>query len=428
MADNNDFLRLIEQIPVGEVATYGMIANWAGSPGGGMAVGNALRTHSQAPGWHRVVNGQGSRGSLSSSAPVNQGLLLENDGIAFAPGGQIDLERFAWHGPSTNLASNVNVIDQRFADLPPADLLALYSDVMEEIKRRGISRGNNHPQADWAEQLVAKALRAEVQSQSNAGYDLLGPNGEKYEVKSRRVTGKSGERQLSAIRNLEMKRFDFLVGVLFGIDYRVLRAAIIPHAIVRDNCRYSDHTKSSVFQLTDGVWDIPGVVDLNLNENKTPERIVCDTYIRMPLGAMRDERAEAWAGREIDPAGRQVILVNRPEHAKELQEPLYQFWQGLTDDFKEFSVEGDLWSLVYTFAPPDYLYYGPTRNWSWLLDKYGRDRGAENELRAELTRSIYESVFACTRAERFCEGSLKENAEGMVRLCNEMRRRILGLN
>ncbi len=54
----------------------------------------------------------------------------------------------------------------------------------------------------------------------------------RYQIKGRRITRDNPSRQLSALRDLAKDNFDFLAGVLFAEDFGVIRAAIIPRAII----------------------------------------------------------------------------------------------------------------------------------------------------------------------------------------------------
>ena len=66
-------------------------------------------------------------------------------------------------------------------------------------------------------------------------------------------------RQLSAIRSPEA--FDALAAVLFDKDYGVLRAAIIPSAVVQERLTFVQHTNSNRFMLSDSVWEDERVED-----------------------------------------------------------------------------------------------------------------------------------------------------------------------
>ncbi|HBN09021.1 MAG TPA: hypothetical protein DD435_10365 [Cyanobacteria bacterium UBA8530] len=264
MATHKEFIELIKQIPLGTVVTYKMIATWAGSPAAAISVGDALKQRLNDPDlpWHRVIDADGV---LSSNAPPEQRELLEQEGIVPGENGCIDLDHFAWMGPRADcLEKKIEAADE-LLDLDEAGLLRLYARVMEEIRRRKISRGMNNPIGDLAERLAGKALGAELMSQSNAGFDLQGADGLRYEVKGRRINSQPGSRQLGGIRNLNEQKFDFLVGILFNEDLSVHRAALIPWSTVMEKASYSDHTKAWRFILHDQVWEIPGVIDLPLN-------------------------------------------------------------------------------------------------------------------------------------------------------------------
>lgn len=141
-------------------------------------------------------------------------------------------------------------------------LLALHAAVMNELRSRQIVRTSNSPAADYAEQLVAQALKLKLNVSSTAGYDGTDRLGKKYEVKCRRITPHNSSRQLSAIRGMERRKFDFLVGVLFDSDFSVRRAALIPYRLVKKHSTFVKNTNSWKFFLRDSVWTLPGVKEL----------------------------------------------------------------------------------------------------------------------------------------------------------------------
>jgi hypothetical protein len=61
------------------------------------------------------------------------------------------------------------------------------------------------------------------------------------------------------------QHFDFLAAVIFTEDYRVLRAAIVPRAVVEERATFVAHTNSHKFLLRDDVWNAPGVRDVTPN-------------------------------------------------------------------------------------------------------------------------------------------------------------------
>jgi hypothetical protein len=144
------------------------------------------------------------------------------------------------------------------------ELLSLYADIMEELRRRGVVRSSNNPVADFAENLAAKALGLKKAKLSTKGFDAVDQEGRTYEVKSRRMTEHTKSRQLSAIRKLEEHSFDFLVGVLFNPDFSVSRACLVPYEVVKGIAVYRSHTNAWIVQLRDEVWDHPEVRDVTM--------------------------------------------------------------------------------------------------------------------------------------------------------------------
>jgi len=90
---------IVRQIPYGQVATYGQIADLAGLVGKARVVGYALfrvTTDTKIP-WHRVINARGevSRSSLRDCNDDLQLLLLKAEGIEFVKG-RLDLKKYRW--------------------------------------------------------------------------------------------------------------------------------------------------------------------------------------------------------------------------------------------------------------------------------------------------------------------------------------------
>lgn len=148
------------------------------------------------------------------------------------------------------------------ASMSPAELLALHARVAEELRARGVTRTSNPPAGDLAECLFCRAFGWKRTDNSNKGVDAIGADGLRYQIKGRRMRLTSASRQLSAIRNLDGEHFDFIAGVLFFADYRVMRAAIIPRAIAVERARFDGHTNSHILFLRDDVWNSPNVRDV----------------------------------------------------------------------------------------------------------------------------------------------------------------------
>ena len=148
------------------------------------------------------------------------------------------------------------------SSLDPMELLSLHAHVAEELRKRGVTRTANNPTGDLAEYLFCKAFHWNQAGNSSANIDAIGPDEIRYQIKGRRVTRHNTSRQLSAIRDFEGEHFDFLAGVIFAEDYTVLRAAIIPRAVVSDRATFVQRTNSHKFLLRDDVWDAPDVRDV----------------------------------------------------------------------------------------------------------------------------------------------------------------------
>lgn len=147
---------------------------------------------------------------------------------------------------------------------PVSKLLVQYGDILEELRKRQVVRSSNNPAADYAEGLVAKALGLTLVSGSSKGHNAVSTNNRRYQIKCRRITAHNKSRQLSQMRNMKGDPFDFLVGVLFAHDFSVMRAAIVPIAIVLEHAKYVAHTNSWRFLLRDEIWSVHGVEDITL--------------------------------------------------------------------------------------------------------------------------------------------------------------------
>lgn len=145
-------------------------------------------------------------------------------------------------------------------NLPVLDLLALHVEIMDELRDRDVIRSTNNPTGDLAEYLFCRAFGWEQNPNSAKGVDAAAPDGTRYQIKGRRLHKSNRSRQLSAIRDID--GFDFLAAVLFDHQYRVSRAALIPVSIVRSRATVVEYTKSHKFMPPDGVWDLPGVIDV----------------------------------------------------------------------------------------------------------------------------------------------------------------------
>jgi methylated-DNA-protein-cysteine methyltransferase-like protein len=101
---NHQVWEIVNQIPPGQVASYGQIARMIPPPPGVEAkayaafgprwVGGAMANCPEEVPWQRVVNSKGEI-SLRPGAE-EQHRLLEEEGIQFNERGRIDLKTFGW--------------------------------------------------------------------------------------------------------------------------------------------------------------------------------------------------------------------------------------------------------------------------------------------------------------------------------------------
>ena len=91
-------ITLIKNIPRGKVATYGQIAEYAGSPRAARQVAYILHSSSEREDlpWHRVINSKGGISLKPRAGYELQKQMLKAEGISFDQEGCIDIKRFGW--------------------------------------------------------------------------------------------------------------------------------------------------------------------------------------------------------------------------------------------------------------------------------------------------------------------------------------------
>ena len=100
MSQYDSIYAIVRKIPVGKVATYGQIADFAGLYGKARLVGYALfrvQIADDIP-WHRVINAKGeiSYSFNRQGGDYLQKVLLEEEGIKFKDNDKIDLSKYLW--------------------------------------------------------------------------------------------------------------------------------------------------------------------------------------------------------------------------------------------------------------------------------------------------------------------------------------------
>lgn len=99
MTKDEKIWQIVYNIPSGNVATYGQVAQLAGLPGYARYVGHVMKKlpHDSKLPWHRVVNAKGRLSFAAGSKQYQrQKLLLEREGIVFI-NGRLSLNKYLWN-------------------------------------------------------------------------------------------------------------------------------------------------------------------------------------------------------------------------------------------------------------------------------------------------------------------------------------------
>lgn len=126
-------------------------------------------------------------------------------------------------------------------------LLSLYSELMEELRDRELIRSSNNPASDYAEKMAVEYMGLTRLGKEEKGYDAIDKNRRKYQIKGRRITRHNASRQLSVIRDLDKRLFDYLVAVIFNEDFSVNEVWRVPYRFVKEHSRFSKHQNGHIF-------------------------------------------------------------------------------------------------------------------------------------------------------------------------------------
>lgn len=134
-----------------------------------------------------------------------------------------------------------------FENMSAQELLQLYSNLMEELRARDIIRSSNNPVGDYAEKIAVEVLGLSRSGKEAKGYDAVDTSKNRYQIKGRRITIHNDSRQLSVIRNLDERLFDYLIAVIFNADFAVSEIWKIPFSYIMNNSRHSPHQNGHIF-------------------------------------------------------------------------------------------------------------------------------------------------------------------------------------
>lgn len=138
-----------------------------------------------------------------------------------------------------------------------------YAEILNSLYSAGIVRTYNSPVGDYAEWIVSRKSGLELQKNSEAGFDALDQyTGLRYQVKSRWMHPGRNSRQLNVIRDYERRPFDYLIAVIFGMDFEINKAYQIPYEIITKYFRKNKHQNGIVVTLTNDFVSDPQVMDI----------------------------------------------------------------------------------------------------------------------------------------------------------------------
>lgn len=91
-------VKFIRSIPLGRVATYGQIADYAGNPRAAREVAYILHSSSEKENlpWQRVINSKGRISMKPGRGYELQKKLLQDEGVVFDEEDKVDFNRFLW--------------------------------------------------------------------------------------------------------------------------------------------------------------------------------------------------------------------------------------------------------------------------------------------------------------------------------------------
>jgi hypothetical protein len=138
-------------------------------------------------------------------------------------------------------------MDFDFSKESDSELLAAYSELMEELRQRNIVRTSNNPVADYAERVAVGRMHLTQAGKEEKGFDASDAQGYRYQIKGRRITKHNLSRQLSVIRNLSERPFDYLVAVIFDESFKVKEIWRIPYEFVKEHSRHSLYQNGHIF-------------------------------------------------------------------------------------------------------------------------------------------------------------------------------------
>lgn len=149
-----------------------------------------------------------------------------------------------------------------FTEMSDRALLRAYANLMRELRRREIVTSSNNPVGDVAERLAARVFGLDLAEKSKKGLDGVDTAGVRYQVKGRRLTPENASTELSVVRNLADRHFDYLVAIYFDEEFEIHEAVKVAHDAVARHTTFDKHRNGHRFVMKQALRRDPGCLDV----------------------------------------------------------------------------------------------------------------------------------------------------------------------
>jgi hypothetical protein len=146
------------------------------------------------------------------------------------------------------------------SSLSHGELFALFANIMLEMHHRGLTRTANNPIADLGEALFCEAMQWERADKQAKTFDATTREKERVQIKARRITRGSDPTRSGTIRDKD--GWDLIALVMFGANFSIKRAVIVPKQIALAHMKWSKRQQASYIALTNSFWASPDLIDV----------------------------------------------------------------------------------------------------------------------------------------------------------------------
>ncbi len=146
------------------------------------------------------------------------------------------------------------------AAISSGELLSLFAGVLVELRRRGLVRTANTPVADLGERLFCEAMGWEREHHQDKNFNASTADGARVQIKSRRLTRTQVSARSATINDKD--GFDLVAIAMFGADFEIDRAVIVPREAALRHLKWSKRQKGWYISFTRRFWTEPDLIDV----------------------------------------------------------------------------------------------------------------------------------------------------------------------